>query len=99
MTELISVYHVFTFESLIKAQDVHQRIIRFVTSSGGAAYEVGRMRAVILAGPPETVYLSPGAMEAARTLWIDLPTGKMIKAVELPKSISLIFGESSDLPG
>jgi hypothetical protein len=53
---------------------------------------------VILSGPPTTLYFSPGAFEAAYSLRIDLPTGKVINGVELPQSLSLIYGESLDVP-
>jgi hypothetical protein len=98
MATPISEYHVFTFESLAKAQEAHSRIVRFITTRSGAAFLLDPKRAVILSGPPTTLYLSPGAFKAGRTLWIDFPTGKVIKGVELPKGLSLIYGESLDVP-
>ncbi len=99
MPKPIGDYYVLNFASLAKAQDARQRITQFLRLPSGTAWlrDDPLKRAVILSGPPTTLYLSPGALEIAGTLWIDLPTSKTIHASALPKGLNLIFGESLDL--
>lgn len=100
MTRPISTYHVLKFNSVAEAQDALHRITQLFTTPSGKPYLVDdpRKRAVILSGPSTTLYFSPGALEAAILLWIKLPTSTVIKSDELPKDLSLIFGETGDLP-
>ncbi len=100
MTRPISTYHLLQFEPAAKAQDAHHRITQLLVTSSGVPYlkDDPAKRAVILAGPPTTLYLSPGALEIAETLWINLPTSKVVHPSDLPKGLKLLIGEPSDLP-
>ena len=100
MTRPISTYHVVKFKSVAEAQDAHHRITQLLTTPSGVSFlkDDPAKRAVILAGSSTTLYLSPGALEVAVLLWITLPTSTVINSGELPKDLSLIFGETGDLP-
>ena len=100
MTRPISTYHVCKFNSMEEAQDALLRVTQLLTTASGKPYLVDdpAKRAVILSGSPTTVYLSRGALEVAILLWIKLPTSTVIKSDELPNDLSLIFGETGDLP-
>lgn len=100
MSKPIINYIVFDFVNFATAKDAVRKIVGFTLLREGRAYlqDDSSKRVVMLAGLPTTLYLSPGALEIARTLWIDLPASKVVHASELPHGLTLLLGEAGDLP-
>ncbi len=98
--EPIRTYHVFRFDSAGDAEDARLRITQLLTTPSGAKYlkDDPAKRAVILSGPPTTLYISPGSLEAATILWVNLPTSTVVRSSDLPRDLSLLFGATGDLP-
>ena len=96
----IEEYHVVPFASLAEAMTVANGIMRFVGSTKG----IGRMRdpkrAVIWStstlSTDATLYLSPGAINAALAAGIVLQKPAVISASGLPAARALLLGDNSD---
>jgi hypothetical protein len=100
MPEPIQEYQVYAFPTPFEASETGARIMDFIHSPGGIGWMLEPMRAVIWTGPtldPEgSLYLSPGAVEAARAAGVGLRAGQKRSAKELPAGLTLLLGESID---
>jgi hypothetical protein len=101
MAGQIETYRVYRFPTPHLASIMGARIQAFVSSGGGMHWQGGPARAVIWAGSllaeEGTLYLSPGAVQAAYAAGLYLANGQDIPAAELPSELRLLLGEATDL--
>lgn len=96
----IAQYHVAEFVNLKAATSGAAALMEYVTSPRGMRHQTGPRRAVIWGEGPEALlplqsrlYLSPGALEAAREIKLVFTLLDPIPADQLPASTLLLHGE------
>jgi hypothetical protein len=96
----IAEYHVAEFVNLKAATTGAAALMEYVTSPRGIRHQTGPRRAVIWGEGPEALlplqsrlYLSPGALEAAREIKLVFTLHDTIAAAQLPASTLLLHGE------
>ena len=95
----IARYHVVDFGTVRGASQAAEKLITYVTGKG-ARHNTGPKRAVIYGeradGSPEVqalLYLSPGALEAAREIRMLFALKEEFTADKLPDSAILLHGQ------
>ena len=102
----IAQYHIAEFVNLKAATSGAAALMEYVASPRGMRHQTGPRRAVIWGEGPEALlplqsrlYLSPGALEAAREIKLAFTLHDAIPAAQLPSSALLLHGEGMTRPG
>jgi hypothetical protein len=102
----IADYQVAEFANVKAATAAAAKLMEYVASPKGMRHQTGPRRAVIWGEGPDALlplqsrlYLSAGAVEAAREINLVFTTQDKISAGELPASALLLHGEGVSRPG
>jgi len=102
----IAEYQVVEFVNVKAATAAAAKLMEYITSPKGMRHQTGPRRAVIWGEGPEAplplqsrLYLSTGALEAAREISLTFNVQEKIAAAQLPASALLLHGEGVSRPG
>lgn len=102
----IAEYQVAEFANVKAATAAAAKLMEYVVSPKGLRHQTGPRRAVIWGEGPEALlplqsrlYLSAGAVEAAREINLVFTMQEKFPAAQLPASALLLHGEGVGRPG
>ncbi|HTO73851.1 MAG TPA: hypothetical protein VMJ30_08525 [Gemmatimonadales bacterium] len=102
----IAEYHVTDFVNVKAATAAAAKLMEYIRSPAGMRHMTGPRRAIIWGEGPDAMlplqsrlYLSSGALEAAKELKLSFTPQDKIAAAAIPTTALLLFGEGVSRPG